>query len=137
MAQVLYPLGEVNQVTICNSPVVTFWRTESSNISLVVLDKLLYYSRNLIFFSKIFEDRPTNQHTDRKNHLYPRLENKSVPLPIAPIVAPSGQFKPSRSSGILSELNRDKENIPVVSKEDAVKKHQGESYSQTKTLKIF
>ena len=71
VAQALYHLGEVNQViqawsyqTSCylKSPiVVTSWRTESSNISLVVLDKLIYYSRNLIFyFSKFFEDRPTD-----------------------------------------------------------------------------
>ena len=58
-----YKLGRIRQVAILNSPVVTSWRTESSNISLVVLDKLLYYSRNLVFF--IFQNflktnRPTN-----------------------------------------------------------------------------
>ena len=62
-----YKLGRIRQVAILNSPVVTSWRTESSNISLVVLDKLLYYSRNLVFF--IFQnflktDQPTNQPTD-------------------------------------------------------------------------
>ena len=64
-----YKLGRIRQVAILNSPVVTSWRTESSNISLVVLDKLLYYSRNLVFF--IFQnfwrptDRPTDQPTNR------------------------------------------------------------------------
>ena len=63
-----YKLGRIRQVAILNSPVVTSWRTESSNISLVVLDKLLYYSRNLVFF--IFQnflktDRPTDQPTDQ------------------------------------------------------------------------
>ena len=58
-----YKLGRIRQVAILNSPVVTSWRTESSNISLVVLDKLLYYSRNLIFYFQnlLKTDRPTNQ----------------------------------------------------------------------------
>ena len=37
-----YKLGRIRQVAILNSPVATSWRTESSNISLVVLDKLLF-----------------------------------------------------------------------------------------------
>ena len=71
-----YKLGRIRQVAILNSPVVTSWRTESSNISLVVLDKLLYYSRNLIFF--IFQnflktDQPTDRPTDRHQHVYRRI----------------------------------------------------------------
>ena len=38
-----YKLGRIRQVAILNSPIVTSWRTESSNISLVVLDKLLFW----------------------------------------------------------------------------------------------
>ena len=38
-----YKLGRIRQVAILNSPIVTSWRTESSNISLVILDKLLYW----------------------------------------------------------------------------------------------
>ena len=76
-----YKLGRIGQATILNSPVVTSWRTESSNISLVVLDKLLYYSRNLVFF--IFQNflktnRPTDIGTYRrllssKNQHYQRI----------------------------------------------------------------
>ena len=48
------------------TPIVTYWRSESSNISLVVLDKLLYYSRNLSFWKirKKRTDRQTNRLTD-------------------------------------------------------------------------
>ena len=46
---------------------VISWRSESSNISLVVLDKLLIYSQNL-FFGKLENlgqtDRPTNRPTN-------------------------------------------------------------------------
>ena len=79
-----YKLGRIRQVAILNSPVVTSWRTESSNISLVVLDKLLYYSRNLVFF--IFQNflktnRPTDRPTDRHRHVYRRLpSSKNVHL---------------------------------------------------------
>ena len=43
--------GRIRQVAIPIS-CRTSWRNESSNVSLVTLDKLLYYSQNL-FFSKI------------------------------------------------------------------------------------
>ena len=44
-----YRLGHIRQVAIWVFPIITSWGTDSSNISLVVLDKLLYYSRNLFF----------------------------------------------------------------------------------------
>ena len=44
-------LGRIRQVTSGVSPIITSWRRDSSNISLVVLDKLLlYYSQNLSFW---------------------------------------------------------------------------------------
>ena len=57
------------------SPFVTSWRSESGNISLVILNKSLYYSRNHLFW-KITEsmtigwtDRLTDQRTDRTYRL--------------------------------------------------------------------
>ena len=47
----------------CGASTLSSWRRESSNISLVVLDKLLYYSRNLIFF------KIANSRTDRQTDL--------------------------------------------------------------------
>ena len=77
-----YKLGRIRQVAILNSPVVTSWRTESSNISLVVLDKLLYYSRNLVFF--IFQnflktDRPTDRPTDIGTYIDASRRLKNIP----------------------------------------------------------
>ena len=43
---------------------VASWRSESSNINLVILDKLLYYSRNHFFFKNYkIEDRPMDRRT--------------------------------------------------------------------------
>ena len=61
-----YKLGSNRQGDIWISVAVTSWRRESSNISFIILDKLLYYSRNLSFWKKYkIKDRWTDT-TDRQ-----------------------------------------------------------------------
>ena len=61
-------VGFGSQTTVVNlglgsrTIAITPWRSESSNISLVVLDNILYYSRNLFFFKKLQKRRTDGQH---------------------------------------------------------------------------
>ena len=59
-----YRLGHIRQVSIWISPVRTSWKSESSNISLVVFDKLIFGLLNLFFEKLTKYDRQTCRWTD-------------------------------------------------------------------------
>ena len=59
-------LGRIGQVAIWISVTVTSWRGESSNVSLVILDKLLFVLSKPLFL-EIRKQWQTYWHTDRED----------------------------------------------------------------------
>ena len=71
----------INKYEFCIiAPIITSWRSESSNISLVILDKILYYSRNLSFW-KIRLPRLRDQYKPRTVRPVPLPRTMPLNLP--------------------------------------------------------